>query len=59
MKVGEIKMTTKEFLKRYDNKKYFTESELKDLWWGDLIDEYIPVVGKEEYAEPDSILLII
>ena len=46
-------MTTKEFLKRYDKKKYFSEEELRDLWWGDLIDEYIPVVGKEEYAEPD------
>ena len=46
-------MTTKEFLDRYDNKKYFTESELEDLWWGDLLDVEIPVVGKEEYAEPD------
>ena len=46
-------MTKKEFLKRYDKKKYFSEEELRDLWWGDLMNEYIPVVGKEEYAEPD------
>ena len=46
-------MTTKEFLDRYDNKKYFTENELEDLWWGDLLDIEIPVVGKEKYAEPD------
>ena len=46
-------MTIKEFLDRYDNKELFTESELEDLWWGDLLDVEIVVVGKEEYAEPD------
>lgn len=46
-------MTTKEFLNRYDNKDAFTEDELQDLWWGDLINTHIPVVGAEEYAEPD------
>lgn len=46
-------MTKKEFLKRYDKKKYFSEEELRGLWWGDLMNEYIPVVGAEEYAEPD------
>ena len=43
-------MTIKEFLDRYDNKELFTESELEDLWWGDLLDVEIAVVGKEEYA---------
>ena len=42
-------MTTKEFLDRYNNKKYFTESELEDLWWGDLFNVEIPV-GLEQIA---------
>ena len=46
-------MTIKEFLDRYDNKVHFTESELEKLWWGELLDVEIPVVGEEEYAEPD------
>ena len=46
-------MTIKEFLDRYDNKVLFTESELEKLWWGELLDVEIPVVGEEEYAEPD------
>ena len=46
-------MTTKEFLYRFDNKDYFTEEELRDLWWSDLLDEYAPEVGAEEYSSPD------
>ena len=46
-------MTTKEFLDRYDNQDILTEDELRDLWWGDLLNVEIPVVGKEEYGEPD------
>lgn len=46
-------MTTKDFLKIYDSKSYFAEEQLEDLWWGNLLDIEIPVVGKEEYGEPD------
>ena len=46
-------MTTKEFLKRYDNKIYFTEQELEDLWWDDLLETHAPVVQDEEYDQPD------
>lgn len=45
-------MTTKEFLNRYDNKDYFSEEELRDLWWDDLLDEHAPVVRDEEYGSP-------
>jgi hypothetical protein len=46
-------MTTKEFLNRYDKKKFLSEQELEDLWWGDLIDgDYIPVVQSEQYGTP-------
>lgn len=47
-------MTTKEFLDRYDSvSECFTERELRDLWWDDLLDEHTPEVGPEEYGEPD------
>ena len=46
-------MTTKEFLDRYDNNDKFSETELEDLWWGDLLDKHAPEVAPEEYAEPD------
>jgi hypothetical protein len=46
-------MTTKEFLDRYDSKDNFTETELEDLWWGDLLDEHAPEVAPEEYSDPD------
>ena len=46
-------MTTKKFLDRYDSKQGFTEDELEDLWWGDLLDIHTPVVRDEEYGEPD------
>lgn len=46
-------MTTKEFLDRYDSiSECFTERELEDLWWDDLLDEHTPVVAPEEYGEP-------
>lgn len=45
-------MTIKDFFDTY-NRQAFTEQELEDLWWGDLLDEPAPVVGEEEYAEPD------
>lgn len=47
-------MTTKEFLDRYDSVfECFTEQELEDLWWDDLLDVNISVVGEEEWSEPD------
>ena len=46
-------MTTKEFLERYDSNDEFSETELEDLWWNDLLDVEIPEVGEEKYAEPD------
>ena len=47
-------MTIKEFLDRYDSvSECFTERELEDLWWDDLLDEYPVEVGAEEYGEPD------
>ena len=47
-------MTTIEFLNRYDSvSEAFTERELEDLWWDDLLDVNISVVGAEEYGEPD------
>ena len=47
-------MTTKEFLDRYDSVlECFTEQELEDLWWDDLLDINISVVGEEEWAEPN------
>jgi hypothetical protein len=46
-------MKIKEFLKRYDKKKGFSEQELEDLWWGDLLDKHAPEVAPEEYSEPD------
>ena len=35
------------------NKIYFTEQELEDLWWNDLLDINVVEVGKEEWGEPD------
>ena len=47
-------MTTKEFLDRYDSvSECFTEQELEDLWWNDLLDVNVVEVGKEEWGEPD------
>ena len=47
-------MTTKEFLNRYDSaSECFTEQELEDLWWDDLLDINVVEVGKEEWEEPD------
>lgn len=47
-------MKIQEFLDRYDSvSEAFTERELEDLWWGDLLDVYIPVIRDEEYSEPD------
>lgn len=47
-------MTTKEFLDRYDSvSECFTERELEDLWWNDLLDVNIVEVGEEERGEPD------
>ena len=46
-------MTTQEFLDRYDSvSECFTERELEDLWWDDLLDVNISVVAPEEYGEP-------
>lgn len=45
-------MTTKEFLDRYDSNDKFSETELEDLWWDDLLDIHVPVVAPEEYGEP-------
>jgi hypothetical protein len=47
-------MTTKEFLDRYDSaSEAFTERELEDLWWNDLLDVNVVEVGEEEWGEPD------
>ena len=47
-------MTTKEFLDRYDSvSECFTERELEDLWWNDLLDVNVVEVGEEEWGEPD------
>ena len=46
-------MTTKEFLERYDSNDEFSETELEDLWWNDLLDVNVVEVGKEEWGEPD------
>ena len=45
-------MTIKEFFDTY-NKQAFTEEELEDLWWGDLLEIHTPEVAPEEYGEPD------
>lgn len=46
-------MTTKEFLGRYDSNDEFSETELEDLWWDDLLDVHAPTVRDKEYGEPD------
>ena len=47
-------MTVEEFYERYDSvSEPFTDRELEDLWWGDLLDVDTPEVGEEEYGEPD------
>ena len=47
-------MTTKEFLDRYDSvSECFTERELEDLWWDDLLDKHPLEVSPEEYGPPD------
>lgn len=47
-------MKIKDFLDRYDSvSEAFTERELEDLWWNDLLDVNVVEVGKEEWGEPD------
>ena len=47
-------MTTKEFLDRYDSvSEAFTERELEDLWWDDLLDIEVKMVRGVESGEPD------
>ena len=47
-------MKTQDFLDRYDSvSECFTERELEDLWWDELLDVNIPVVRDKEYGEPD------
>ena len=46
-------MTVKEFFKLYDKKHTFAEESLRDLWWGDLLeDAEIENVTDVEYEEP-------
>lgn len=46
-------MTTKEFLGRYDSNDKFSETELEDLWWDDLFEDYVPKLMREvESGEP-------
>ena len=40
-------MKSSEFLKLYDEKYQFTEEELHDLFWGDLIDDNCEFIEKD------------
>lgn len=47
-------MTTQEFLDRYDSvSECFTEQELEDLWWNDLLDVDVIDAADEEWGKPD------
>lgn len=46
-------MKIQEFLERYDSNDEFSETELEDLWWDDLFEDYVPKLMREvESGEP-------